>query len=763
MHPLTHCSLALLLVPYCLIAQVPSAIGGDGVDLDGDGMSDLWEAYYAARALQPSADSDGDGHSNLHESRTGTDPLDAQSHFQVVGPTIDHSQQQLQFEHSSADGKRYQFQGSTDLAEWNALGEAVHGNGAPHTNRLQFDAGLPDRYFVSVNVLDTDDDSDGLTAYEEGLIGYSDSERHSNGSSYRDDFARTVEHLSSGESFILNAKLVPGQLPTLEEAARFLIQAGMGGDYELIQQVSQIGFTAWLVAEFNRLPTYYFHRTRKLSKTFIDHENNEQVTISPFVWSWWDINMRGEDMLRQRIAYALSQVLVVSKQGSDILEDSPWGMADYYDLLVKYAFGNYQDLLYEITYHPVMGLYLSHAKNRKADASTHRFPDENYARELMQLFSIGLYQLNQDGTRQQDANGNEIPTYSNADIREFARVFTGLTYDATYVAGVPEGHSPGVSGAVLNEFEFLDVEPFMNNSMQAYEPVHDTGAKQLLHYSTVNGATVGGALPAGQTTDQDIRAAIENIFNHPNVGPFTARLLIQRLIKSNPSPAYIRRVAIAFNDNGQGVRGDMQAVVRAILLDPEARNRGYLNDPSNGRLREPYLRYLHYCRAFNCTTSSGLYRNVADDAGMSFQQQPLAAPSVFNFYQPNHSPLGPLNAAGLVAPEFQITTATTSVATINFWQRAAFFLEPMDFNDEFGEIETTFDLETEYELMESDPVALVDRLDLILTYGSMTQSSKESILTSLKQATDSGDFDIESTLHLALYLFLNSPEFAVLR
>jgi uncharacterized protein (DUF1800 family) len=763
MHPSPISLLALLLLPTCLIAQVPSAIGGDGVDLDGDGMSDLWEAYYAARALHPDADSDGDGHSNLYESRTGTDPWDAQSHFQLVGPTIQHHLQQLEFVHSSADGKRYHFQGSSDLREWDLLGEPLQGDGAAHSNRIQFDTSLPTRYFVSVDVLDADDDNDGLTAYEEQLIGYSDRGRHSNGSTKRNDFARIVEQLSSGESFMLNSQLVPGQLPTLEESARFLIQAGMGGNYALIEQISQTGFTAWLDAEFNRPPSYYLPRTLSLSRTFIDPDSDEEVTISPFVWSWWDINMRGNDMLRQRIAYALSQILVVSQQGSDILEDSPWGLADYYDLLVKHAFGNYQDLLYAITYHPVMGLYLSHAKNRKADASTNRFADENYARELMQLFSIGLYQLNQDGTRQQDADGNEIPTYSNADIREFARVFTGLTYDPSYVAGVPLSNAPGDSGAVLNEFEFLDVEPFMNNPMQAYEPMHDRGAKQLLRYTTVNGLQVDGALPAEQSTDQDIRAAIENIFNHPNVGPFLARHLIQRLVKSNPSPAYIQRVAIAFNDNGQGVRGDMQAVIRAILLDPEARNRGYLNDPSNGRLREPYMRYLHFCRAFNFTTSTGLYRNVADDAGMSFQQQPLAAPSVFNFYQPNHSPLGPLNAAGLVAPEFQITTASTSVATINFWQRAAFFLEPMDFDEEFGEIETEFDLETEYALMASDPAALVERLNLILTYGSMTPASKDRILAALEQTIDSGDFDLEDTVHLALYLFLNSPEFAVLR
>ena len=312
-----------------------------------------------------------------------------------------------------------------------------------------------------------------------------------------------------------------------------------------------MGFAAWLDAEFNRSPTYHFPRTRSLSRTFIDPDTNEPLTISSFMWSWWDINMRGTDMLRQRVAYALSQILVVSLKGSDILEDSPWGLADYYDLLVQHAFGNYRDLLYAVTYHPVMGLYLSHAKNRKSDPATNRFPDENYAREIMQLFSIGLYALNQDGSRKQDATGADIPTYDNRDIREFARIFTGLTYDATYVEGVPESNEPGDPGAVINEFEFLDVEPFMNTPMQVYEPVHDTGAKQLLQYTRLNGTLVDGVVPAGQTTDQDIRAAIDNLFNHPNVGPFLARRLIQRLVKSNPSPAYIQRVAIAFNDNGR--------------------------------------------------------------------------------------------------------------------------------------------------------------------------------------------------------------------
>ena len=751
----------LLLLPGLSSAQIPLAVGGKGVDLDGDGMSDLWEAYYNARNLSPDANTDGDGKTNLYESQTGTDPRNAQSALALQPPLVDVSRKELTYSFPSIVGKRYQLLSSTDLTSWSPLGSGMNGVGGADAATVQFGESLPDHLFVSLQVLDQDADADGLTSFEETLIGSTDANRNTNAANPLNDYAEAVELLTNGQSFTMNSRVVEGQTPTPEEAARFLIQAGMGADYELIQQVSQTGFSAWIENQFLQPPTY--HEPRVLSYVFTEQEAGGEVAyISNFMWGWWDINMRGQDMLRQRVAYALSQILVVSQVGSDELEDSPWGLADYYDVLVKHAFGNYQNLLYEVTYHPVMGFYLSHAKNRKADPATNRFPDENYAREIMQLFSIGLYELNQDGTRKQDANGNDIPTYNNADIREFAKIFTGLTFDGTHVPGVPGGLDPGDSAVIADEVEFLDSDHFLNNPMQVYGPVHDTGPKQLLSYTRVNGRQVRGVIPAGQTTDQDIRAAINNIFLHPNVGPFLARRLIQRMVKSNPSPEYIQRVALAFNDNGQGVRGDMKAVIRAILLDPEARNRGYLNDVTNGRLREPYMRYLHFARAFNPTSTNGGYQNDGYAAQMAFQQQPLSAPSVFNFYLPNHSPLGPLNDAGLVAPEFAITTASTSVATMNFWQVAAFYATPLDISEDFGEVDVELDLATEYELMETNPAALVDRLDLILTYGSMNPASKTIILNALSQAEAQG-IDPEGRVHLALYLFMNSPDFAVLR
>lgn len=748
-------------LPFLTSAQIPTAIGGQGVDLDGDGMSDLWEAYYNARDLAPDQDTDGDGASNLYESRTGTDPRDPSSALRVQGPLVDSANNELTYQYSSIAGKTYQLMGSNDLSGWTPIGSGLNGVNGPDHAVVQFGATLPDRYFVSIAVTEQDADNDGLTSFEETLLGLTDANRNSNPALPRTDYAQAVELLTNGQSFTLNSRNVPGQTPTMEEASRFLVQAGMGADYELIQQVSQIGFSAWIEDQFTRAPV--FHEPNVINFIVRENEGNgEFVYISDFMWSWWDVNIKGNDMLRQRVAYALSQVLVVSMVGSDVLEDSPWGLASYYDLLVKHAYGNYKDLLYDVTYHPVMGFYLSHAKNRKVDPATNRFPDENYAREIMQLFSIGLYELNQDGTRRKDADGNDIPTYTNADIREFAKVFTGLTYDGTHKPGVPWGLDPGDPGEILDEFEFLESEIFFNNPMQVFEPVHETGPKQLLSYTTVNGSFINGAIPSGQTTDKDIRDAIDNIFYHPNVGPFIGRLLIQRMVKSNPSPDYIYRVALAFNDNGQGVRGDMKAIIRAILLDPEARNRGYLNEPTNGRLREPYMRYLHFTRAFNPTSSSGFFQNEGEEAQFSFQQEPLSAPSVFNFYLPNHSPLGPINDAGLVAPEFAITTASTSVATMNYWVGAAFYVTPLEIAEDAGEVEITLDLETEYALMEYNPSALVDRLDIILTYGSMSAASKAIILNALTQAQAQG-IGVEDRVHLALYLFVNSPDFAVLR
>lgn len=261
------------------------------------------------------------------------------------------------------------------------------------------------------------------------------------------------------------------------------------------------------------------------------------------------------------MAFALSKIFVIA-QTTDELEDFNWGVATFYDILVDNAFGNFLDLLLEVSTNPAMGHFLSHVKNRPTDRANNIFPDENYAREVMQLFSIGLYELHQDGSRKKDAKGNDIPTYDNEDITNFAKVFTGFTYNPLNPDNGTPYYFDGPYEPVSSIEDYLEAdEAWMGIEMARYEPMHKMGPKFLLNGEKTNG-----------NIRTDLNAAIDNLFHHPNVGPFIGRQLIQRLFTSNPSKDYVFRVAGTFNDNGRGIRGDMKAVIRAILLDPEARN-----------------------------------------------------------------------------------------------------------------------------------------------------------------------------------------------
>ena len=525
---------------------------------------------------------------------------------------------------------------------------------------------------------------------------------------------------------------------SLAEASRFLAQATFGADYETIEAVSRAGYETWLEYQFSIPTGYHQFAVPALAVPVLDGDlEDEEIE---YRWAWWEQGMKSPDTLRQRMAFALSEILVVGDV-TDVLEDSPEGLAAYYDVLLDGAFGNYRDVLYRVSTHSVMGHWLSHAKNQPTDVSLNRFPDENYARELMQLFSIGLYELNQDGSRKLDANGQPIPTYDNRDITELARVFTGMTYQ---VPLDDEGEPDGDVSQIQTIQDYLNVEPIaITGPMFQFAPMHEGGAKSFL----------GTTIPGG-SIEMDVRDAVDVIFNHPNVGPFIGYRLIQRLVKSNPSPGYVSRVAAAFNDNGSGVRGDMKAVIRAILLDPEARDLSYLDEPHHGMLREPYVRYIHLCRAFNAVTSSGAFRNYGFPG--TFGQFPMHSPSVFNFFLPDHRPQGPIADAGLVAPEFQITTATTTVSTINFWG-SAIRGELMDIDGD----QASLDLSDEIALVNDLP-ALIARLDIILTRGALSAEAEEIIQRTLRQARDDNATDQE-VVELALYLFLNSPDFAVLR
>ena len=526
-------------------------------------------------------------------------------------------------------------------------------------------------------------------------------------------------------------------------AARFLGYASLGADIETIEAVAEQGISDWLDDQFAMPPLTNFTDTTWMIwehfwPQYVDLYGYEFIAnhgdaVIPywFYWkmAWWNNILKSDDHVRQRTAQALSQIFVISEKSN--LQLSGPGMANYYDLLYKNAFGNFRDLLYDISMHPMMGFYLSHINNPKSDAANNIHPDENYAREVMQLFSIGLFELNKDGTRKTDIQGNFIPTYDNDDIKEFAKIFTGLAPAGYYWPWEDYSWLPTEWGSEYNASPASVVtwEP-----MIAFDNWHEPGEKYLLN---------GQVVPAGQTTLEDINDAVDNLFNHANVGPFIGKLLIQRLVKSNPTPAYVSRVADKFDNNGNGVRGDMQAVIRAILTDAEALDCSWLNDEQSGKLREPLLRYTQALRAFNASNQSGRLWNWGYLFDEAVSQGILASPSVFNFYLPEFQPNGPIADQDLFAPEFQIHTSATSINYINL--AYDWFI-----NDYYGEIATHagysshnspsfetqdldpvdylyLDLDDEYDIAYDAPV-LVERLNLILTAACFLKILKYRLL-----------------------------------
>ncbi|MEQ9562024.1 MAG: DUF1800 domain-containing protein [Woeseiaceae bacterium] len=414
------------------------------------------------------------------------------------------------------------------------------------------------------------------------------------------------------------------------EAFRFLNQSSFGATEAEAQRVIAMGFDAWIDEQLRKPASLQLPYLKSLPRpAFLFELQDDRIDI------WFRNVVNGEDQLRQRVAFALSEIMVVSQFGA--LINHTYSLADYHDMLVRNAFGNYRDLIGEVTLHPAMGVYLSMLGNEKPNPALNIRPDENYARELMQLFSIGLVELNADGSTRLDGLGQPIPTYDQSVIEGFAHVYTGWNY-----AGAPGFHQ-----AFPND----------NNQtlpMQLYPAFHDTGPKTLLN---------GVVLPAGQGGDDDLDDALDNVFNHPNVGPFMALRLIQRLVTSNPSPSYVQRVAAVFNNNGSGVRGDLAAVVRAILMDPEARPESPMD--LDGKIKEPLIRLTQLWRAYEASSASG--RLPFAGAYIFFGQGPLQAQSVFNFFSPFYAPPGEIRDSSLVAPELQISTEYQNTLVTNYF------------------------------------------------------------------------------------------------
>lgn len=462
--------------------------------------------------------------------------------------------------------------------------------------------------------------------------------------------------------------------------------------------------------------------------------NNDRIDI------WFRNAVSGPDQLRQRVAFALSEIMVVSQQS--VLQRYPFALADYYDTLVRNAFGDFRTLMEQVTLHPAMGLYLSMLGNQKPDATHNIRPDENYARELMQLFTIGLVELNPDGTTRTDSRGQPVSTYDQATIEGFAHVYTGWNW----------------AGAA----SFEKARPTIENQvqpMQAYSEQHDTGAKKLLTYS---GAALT-QIPARNPADpaRDLEDALDNIFDHPNVAPFIARQLIQRLVTSNPSPAYVRRVASVFADDGSGRRGNLGAVVRALLLDSEARNPPA--EATAGKLKEPLLRVTQLWRAYDGRAESGRYyvQNPAAVLG----QGPLEAPSVFNFFSPGYAPPGEIADQGLVAPEMQIATEYlgTQITNYLFLQTFCYTSSPVTGCPSVPAKQkpdlVILDV-SEEEAIANDPAALVARIADKLLGGRISDTLEEQARAAVERAP----VDLDGLkVAEALYLITTSPEFAMQR
>ena len=521
---------------------------------------------------------------------------------------------------------------------------------------------------------------------------------------------------------------------TRQEASRFLGRATFGPNMAAIDALAASDSDAWFRAQFSKPQT--LHRKYIDAMLAAQAAGGERTSLRTFYETFWQQGIRGEDQLRQRMAFALSEIFVISMQNESV-RPQVRGVANYYDMLGQHAFGNFRDLLEGVALHPMMGLYLSHLRNQKETAT--RTPDENFAREVMQLFTIGLYQLNPDGSLKL-SGGKPIDTYTRDDVAGLARVFTGWSW-----AGPDQSATRFYGGTADPDRDW--------RPMQNYAAYHSSGDKRFLGQS-ISGASSGQA---------DLKLALDTLFNHPNAGPFFARQLIQRLISSNPSAAYVGRVAAAFANNGSGVRGDMQAVIRAVLLDPEALAPGGTT-LRTGKLREPLLRLAGWIRAFDAKPASGRYRiYYLDDPLSGLGQNPLNPPSVFSFFRPAYTPPNSaLASAGLVAPELQITAEPSVTGYLNFMQDAV--------NSGVGDNREVKPDYTRELALASDAGALLDRIDLLLMHGSMPTRLRGQILTaingvSIPTATASNATQVATAqanrVKLAIFLTMASPAYLV--
>lgn len=570
--------------------------------------------------------------------------------------------------------------------------------------------------------------------------------------------------------------LSPGALssPTQTDAARLLTQATYGPTTATIAAVQARGINGWIDDQMAlpatgalaalRADLAAFPNPFREGEPFAIGHNRNPV--------WFKMSVTGPDQLRQRVAFALSEIFVVS-QNDEVGSEA---RMRYYDILLGNAFGNFRQLLDDVTLSPMMGSALSYAANAKADPTRGTAPDENFAREVMQLFTIGLVQLQPDGTLLLDSIGQPIPTYNQEMVSEMAKVFTGWAWATgaatttdvtTYIKTRPSGSSPGVG---------LKDDSGWLAPMRYFDAFHDKTVKRIVGVQQVApAAAVATVLPANQLGPQDLKAALDTLFAHPNTGPFFCRQLIQRLVTSNPSPAYVYRVAQVFTDDGTGTRGNLGAVVRAILTDYEARSPGVLGNAGYGKIKEPLIRLTSLLRALNAAAPNGRFMDswFGDPKGSQgywptgplavtvgyYGQAALEAPTVFNFFSPTYSPPGPMAAAGLVAPELEIMPAFFAIKIPNnltkfLYRDTSTFAQPPTGLSPYLEMDYSAYLPNA-----KNPTALSDQLNLIFCAGQMSPATRNEIAKML-QAVPANASDVDR-VRAAIFTIIVSPDGAL--
>lgn len=724
-----------------------------GGDFNNNGLPDVWEMWTRDFSLTGSSDADGDGYSNLEESGIGTNALDAGSWLTMDWETLSPTQLRLRWD--DIPDKIHKVLRSVDNVNWQPLAGVPAVVGGRRTLVVPHPAADPaSRVFYRVSVTDADSDADGVSDWAEARLGSDPGNADSlSGSVARDTNGDGVaDQFLTGDYSALASRMLgggvegagyPGQAGggiSRAQASRLLAQATFGATMEDIDEVVRMGARGWIQDQLAKPPSLHSPYIRRIQADYFGSRTDftyNGSTQDRFLYGnnistpFFRAAVGAPDQLRQRVAFALSQIIVASRREA-ALESVPAAMTDFYDIFVGQAFGNYEDILMAVSLHPVMGRYLSHLGNQKAVPEANQYPDENYAREIMQLFSIGLWELNPDGSRKTTPAGDPIPTYDNSRITAMARVFTGLWFSG----------QDWLQGG-YNDAGYL-------RPMAMFPERHDFGAKELL-----GGWTIPARAPTAENAMLDIREAVRCLFRHPNTPVFISRQLIQFLVTSNPSPAYVARVQAVFVNNGNGVRGDLGAVVQAILLDPEARDpRWSMGDADFGKLKEPVIRAMHLARVGGMARRPDAVWWNWGDFFETMKQEVMYSPSVFNFYRPDYRAPGLLSAKNLSGPVFQITDSSTAISVPNlYWEFIHNGLTPS--------YDVTYPLDFSAEQsMAGNPEALVDRLNLLFCAGRMSAASRAVILAAVEEIPAA---DRRSRVHLAVYLCLTAPEGAVQR